>query len=46
MDAFGERDYPEYGLLYEVIVHDDAKYFVVIVLQTVSFWCRYMAYEA
>jgi hypothetical protein len=39
------RDYPEYGVLNEVIVWNDAKYFVITVLQTVLFWNHYMGYE-
>lgn len=45
MDDSGERDYPEYGQLDEVIIWEDAKYFVVTVFQTVSFCCQYMSYD-
>lgn len=45
MDEFGEKDYPEYGILSEVLVLDDAKYFVLTVLETVLFWRHYMSYE-
>lgn len=45
MDEFGNRDYPEYGRLDEVIVWEDDKFFIVTVLQTVSFFCQYMSYE-
>ena len=45
MDEFDARDYPEYGVLNEVIVWNDAKYFVITVLQTVLFWNHYMGYE-
>ena len=45
MSLTGEKDYPEYGILSEVLVLDDAKYFVLTVLETVLFWSRYMSYE-
>jgi hypothetical protein len=45
MGEFGERDYPEYGRLDEVIVWNDAKYFAVTVLKTILFRSHFMAYE-
>lgn len=45
MDEFGGQDYPEYGILIQVIVWNDQKYFVLTVLETILFWSHHMSYE-
>lgn len=37
MDEFGGQDYPGYGILIQVIVWNDQKYFVLTVLETILF---------
>ena len=44
MDEFGERDYPSYGELEEILIWEDQKFFVVT-LKTIEFTCHLMSYK-
>lgn len=45
MDEFGERDYPSYGKVEEIVVWEDSKFFVVHVLETLAFHRHFMCYQ-
>ena len=45
MDEFGERDYPSYGKLEEILIWEDQKFFVVTLLKTIEFTCHLMSYK-
>ncbi|XP_028395767.1 uncharacterized protein LOC114519789 [Dendronephthya gigantea] len=45
MDDLGERDYPCYGIVEEILIWEDGKFFVVKVLETIAFHHHFMSYE-
>ena len=44
MDELGERDYPSYGKLQDIIIWEDDKFFVLMLLKTVEFNRHLMSY--
>ena len=45
IEEYGCSDFLLYGCLQEVIVYEDAKFFIVEILQTLSFESHYMSYK-
>lgn len=45
IEEYGCSDFPLYGCLQEVIVWEDAKFFIVEILQTLSFESHYRSYK-
>jgi hypothetical protein len=45
MDDLGERDYPSYGIVEEILIWEDGKFFVAKVLETIAFHHHLMSYE-
>lgn len=45
MDEFGERDYPSYGKLEEILIWQDQKFFILNLLKTIEFACHLMSYK-
>ena len=45
MDDFGERDYPSYGKLQDILIWEDEKFFVLILLETIEFNPHLMSYK-
>ena len=45
MDESGERDYPSYGKLEEILIWQDQKFFVLVLLKTIEFTAHLMSYK-